>query len=158
MIKIDKFAEDYFKELKSTVDKVSLSDIETVKNILYDAYEKNNQIFVFGNGGSASLSSHFACDLGKGTLERHYGDEKRFRVTALDNLAVITAYANDVSYEEVFVQQLKNLVNPGDIVLAISGSGNSENVLKAIEYASKSKAITIGFTGFDGGKLRNLID
>lgn len=158
MIKIDGFAENYFEELKSTIDKISLKDIETVKNILYSAYEKNKQIFVLGNGGSASLASHFACDLGKGTLERHYGDEKRFKVTALDNLAIITAYANDVGYEEVFVQQLKNLVNPGDVVLAISGSGNSENVLKAIEYASRSKAVTIGFTGFDGGKLRDLID
>ena len=99
-----------------------------------------------GNGGSGASASHAAGDLNKGVS---YGREKRFRVISLnDNLATLTAYANDVSYVDVFVEQLKNFLRPGDLVIAISGSGNSPNVLKAIEYANQQGAITVGLTGF----------
>ena len=154
-----KYINNYFNELKETRDKVSHEEIEKVINVLFDAYQKNQQIFIMGNGGSASLASHFATDLGKGTLNRCYEDKKRFKVISLtDNVAILTAYANDLNFEDCFAQQLRNLVIPKDIVLAITGSGNSKNVLKAIDYASKSNAITIGFTGFDGGKLKSIVD
>jgi D-sedoheptulose 7-phosphate isomerase len=105
-----------------------------------------------GNGGSASTASHFACDLGKGTIIE---GKPRFRVISLnDNISLITALSNDCGYEEVFREQLMNLVNTGDIVIGITGSGNSPNVLKAMEYARSRGAVTIGFIGFDGGKLR----
>ncbi len=113
-----------------------------------------------GNGGSASLASHFACDLSKGTLQNvHDDNEKRFRVISLtDNIALMTAYSNDLGYEHVFSQQLKNLVNEGDVVIGISASGNSKNVINAISLAKKSKAVSIGLLGFDGGKLKEIVD
>jgi len=154
------FIENYFKELKETIDKISVEDIKRVTNILYKAYKRDKQIFIIGNGGSASTASHFACDLSKGTLQRIYDEkEKRFRVISLtDNVAHLTALANDLDYNDVFSQQLRNLVNPGDIVVAISGSGNSKNILNAVDSASKSGATTIGFLGFDGGKLKEKVD
>lgn len=158
-MEIKKFAGEYLDNLKKNIDELDLSRIEAIINVIYDAYKKNKQIFILGNGGSASTASHFACDLGKGTLSKVYDSkEKRFKVMSLtDNIATITAYANDVSYDEIFSQQLKNLISEGDVVIAISGSGNSENVLKAVKIASEAKAVTIGFMGFDGGKLKNLV-
>jgi D-sedoheptulose 7-phosphate isomerase len=113
-----------------------------------------------GNGGSATLSSHFATDLSKTTLSRVYDQKiKRFRVISLtDNVGLLTAYSNDVSYDEVFSQQLSNLVRDHDIIIVITGSGNSPNILKAVDYAKKSNAITIGLLGFDGGKVKPLLD
>ncbi len=154
------FIKNYFKELKKTIDEISVEDIKKITNILYNAYKKNKQIFIIGNGGSASTASHFACDLSKGTLQRIYDEkEKRFRVISLtDNVAHLTALANDLDYNDIFSQQLKNLVNPDDIVIAISGSGNSQNILNAVDTALKSGAITIGFLGFDGGKLKDKVN
>lgn len=154
------FIKNYFKELKETIDKISVEDIKKVTDILYNAYKKNKQIFIIGNGGSASTASHFACDLSKGTLQRIYDEkEKRFRVISLtDNVAILTALANDLDYNDIFSQQLKNLINKGDILISITGSGNSKNILNAVNSASKSGAITIGFLGFDGGKLKNKVD
>jgi D-sedoheptulose 7-phosphate isomerase len=109
-----------------------------------------------GNGGSASTASHFVCDLAKNT--RHEG-LPHFRVIGLtDNMAIFSAYANDEGYESVFAQQLANLVQPKDVVIAISASGNSQNVLNAIEEAQKHDAFTIGFTGFDGGRLGQMVN
>jgi D-sedoheptulose 7-phosphate isomerase len=109
-----------------------------------------------GNGGSASTASHFACDLGKNTV---IAGQPRFRVLALtDNMAMFSAYANDNGYESVFAEQLANLVNPQDVVIAISASGNSPNVLKAIKLATQTGATTIGLTGFNGGHLGKLVD
>ena len=154
------FIKNYFKELKETIDKISVEDIKRVTNIIYKAYKRDKQIFIIGNGGSASTASHFACDLSKGTLQRIYDEkEKRFRVISLtDNVAHLTALANDLDYNDIFSQQLRNLVNPDDIVIAITGSGNSQNILNAADTASKSGAITIGFLGFDGGKLKDKVD
>jgi D-sedoheptulose 7-phosphate isomerase len=114
-----------------------------------------------GNGGSASNASHMASDLGKGTLKRVYDElEPRFKVYSLtDNVALLTAYGNDLSFEDIFVQQLRNLVEERDVVIALSGSGNSKNVIRAIKYAKKRGAFTIGFLGFKtGGKLGTLVD
>jgi D-sedoheptulose 7-phosphate isomerase len=112
---------------------------------------------LFGNGGSASLASHFACDLGKGTALCN--SAKRFRALALtDNIPTITAWANDSGYEDIFAEQLKNFVRPRDIAFAISGSGNSKNVLNALNLSREAGAVNIGITGFDGGEMKFLCD
>jgi D-sedoheptulose 7-phosphate isomerase len=109
-----------------------------------------------GNGGSAATASHFACDFNKGA-SYGYGDKNRFKFICLnDNMASLMAYANDVGYEEIFVEQLKNFFNPQDVVIGISGSGNSVNILKAIEYANANNGITIALTGYNGGKLKSI--
>jgi D-sedoheptulose 7-phosphate isomerase len=130
--------------------------IEEVISVLQYARMNEKQVFIMGNGGSAATASHFACDLGKGTLTPGV---PRFRVIALtDNMPLFSAWANDTGYENVFTEQLENLVNYGDVVIGISGSGNSANVLNAIRLANSRQAITIGFTGFEGGKLKDLVD
>ncbi len=123
---------------------------------LYEAYVHENIIFLIGNGGSAANASHFGQDLSKGTLPS-IATSKRIRALPLtDNISFITALANDEGYESVFVEQLINLGRPADLLIAISGSGNSRNVLKAVEYANSRGMTTIGVTGFDGGVLRNI--
>ncbi len=131
-------------------------EIDLVIEELMHAYERGKNIFTFGNGGSASLASHFACDLGKGTVLSENGQE-RFRVIALtDNIPLMTAWANDTCYDQIFAEQLRNFVRPGDIAFAISGSGNSPNVLRGLECARNHGARTVGITGFDGGKMKSL--
>ncbi len=139
---------------------MDLGDLDRIIDALLVAFKEDKQVFIMGNGGSAAIASHFACDLGKGTLQNLYDDrEKRFRVVSLtDNIALMTAYSNDLDYGQVFSQQLRNLVNAGDIVIGISASGNSKNVINAINLAKKNKATTIGLLGFDGGKLKDLVD
>lgn len=161
MENIKNFTQNYSAQLKKAIDKLDLDKIQNIVKVIYEAYRNNKQIFILGNGGSASTASHFACDLGKGTLKRVYDNkEKRFRVISLtDNVATINALGNDLSLEDVFFQQLRNLVNKDDVVVGISGSGNSANVIKAIQYAKECGAKTIGFSGFKtGGKLAELVD
>jgi len=125
---------------------------------LYEAFEEERTIFLIGNGGSAAAASHFGQDLAKGTLSSMQA-QRRFRVIPLtDNVGFITALANDEGYESIFEQQLRNLARRGDVLVAISGSGNSPNVLRAVEYARSIGMKSIGVTGFDGGKLRTLAD
>lgn len=160
-MKIENFIDSYLAELKRCLNALDKTAIEAVIKILLTAYKKKKSVFLMGNGGGASTSSHMACDLGKGTLWRIYDDdEPRFRAYSLtDNVATITAYGNDLSYEDVFVQQLRNLVTSGDVVIVMSGSGNSKNIIKAVRYAKKCRATTIGFLGFhDGGALGKLVD
>ena len=148
---IQQYLADYCAGLSKTLDGVSPERFEEFIHLLEDAYHNDRQVFFMGNGGSGSTASHFICDLNKGVS---YGRPKRFRGISLnDNLATMTAYANDVAYEDVFVEQLKNFLQPGDLVVAISGSGNSPNVLKAIDYANSQGAHTVGLCGFDGGRL-----
>lgn len=159
-ISVEEFINKYFLEISRCLETLDKKQIVKVIDVLTKAYAKNKKVFILGNGGSASTSSHMACDLGKGTLRRIYDNtEKRFRVISLtDNVAVMTAYANDLSFEDVFVQQLRNLIEKGDVVIAISGSGNSKNVVKAITYANNCGAKTVGFLGFKtGGKLAKLV-
>lgn len=161
MKNIKEFSKNYFRETNKIIAQLDLEKIQKMAEVIYDAYKNNKQIFIMGNGGSASTASHFACDLGKGTLENVYSDnEKRFRVISLtDNVATLMAFGNDLSFEDVFYQQLRNLVNKGDVVIGISASGNSTNVIKAIQYAKKCGAKTVGFLGFKtGGKLHDLVD
>jgi D-sedoheptulose 7-phosphate isomerase len=148
----------YFEMYEQVIARLPHSTIERAAAELLVAYEQNRTIFLFGNGGSAALASHFACDLGKGTV-RNGERQKRFRVLALtDNLPLLTAWANDSCYEDVFAQQLQNFVEPSDVVFAISGSGNSPNVLRALDVARKAGTVNIGLTGFSGGTMKNLCD
>lgn len=119
-----------------------------------EAYRGGRTVFTLGNGGSASTASHFACDINKGVC---INLEKKIKVICLnDNMATMMAYANDFSYEDIFVEQIKNFLGPKDLVIGFSGSGNSPNVLKAIAYANEKGAVTFGLTGYDGGKLSRL--
>jgi D-sedoheptulose 7-phosphate isomerase len=146
----------YFGCLTQTVKRLPLERIDQIASILLGAYDAGHTVYVFGNGGSAALASHFACDLGKGTLN---GSGKRFRVVALtDNIPLMTAWANDSGYEDIFSEQLASLVRPGDVAFAISGSGNSPNVLRALGVAREAGAITVGLSGFQGGKMKALCD
>jgi len=147
---------DYLPALKRAIDGLAMDRLSVVVEKMLAAYDKQRQIFVFGNGGSGSTASHLACDINKGVS---LGLAKRFKLICLnDNVPTILAYANDVSYEDVFVEQLKNLLNPGDLVIGISGSGNSRNVIKAIRYGNEHGAESVALTGFDGGKLAQLAD
>src|SRR6201984_1227771 len=140
-------AKQYFQELQHVAGKVSLEGVDQIANTLGKVYESERTLYIFGNGGSASLAAHFACDLGKGTAYCNGG--RRFRVLALtDNLPTLTAWANDSSYEDVFSEQLRNFVQPDDVAIAISGSGNSKNVLNALQLAREVGATTVGITGF----------
>ena len=146
----------YITELEQTLDQLSEEPILEVIRILHEARKQKRQIFIMGNGGSASTATHFVCDLAKNTRMESW---PHFRVIGLtDNMAMFSALANDEGYSNVFVQQLEIYLQPEDIVIAISASGNSSNVLKAVEYARQARAQTIGFTGFDGGKLGEMVD
>jgi D-sedoheptulose 7-phosphate isomerase len=148
----------YFENYTRVLAQLPYSAIEQVADELHRAYEQGRKVFLFGNGGSAALASHFACDLGKGTTAPAKLN-KHFRVLSLtDNAALITAWANDTSYEQVFAEQLRNFVEVGDIAFGISGSGSSPNVLLALEVAREAGAINIGLTGFKGGKMPGLCD
>src|SRR5450631_4852717 len=145
------FPELYKADVLKAIETIDLEKVGTAIGIFAQAREQGRRIFVCGNGGSASTASHFVCDMVKGAS---FHRDKRFRIMALtDSLPTITAYANDVGYDSVFVEQLKNFAEPGDVVMAISGSGNSPNVLRAVEYANASGLKTIALTGRDGGKL-----
>lgn len=144
----------YIKGIQETLNHLSLDVIDEVVKILHEARLKRRLIIIMGNGGSASTASHFVCDLSKNVKNERFPDFKVIGLT--DNMAIFSAYANDEGYENVFARQLINFVQPEDIVIAISGSGNSMNVVKAIELANSLHAITIGMTGYNGGKLGKL--
>lgn len=150
------FVNTYIDELKITLDQLSEEVIEQVLEILHDARLDNRQVFILGNGGSASTASHFVCDLGKNTRVQGIPN---YRVMGLtDNMALFSALANDEGYENVFAQQLGNYLQPDDVVIGISTSGNSPNVVNAIQFANSFGAKTIGFTGFSSGELGSLVD
>jgi len=145
------FVAAYRESLFSAINTVDIDAVAAAIQLMNAAREEGRTIFVCGNGGSASTASHFACDIVKGAS---LGRSKRFRIMALtDSLPTLTAYSNDVGYDCVFAEQLKNFAGPGDLVIAISGSGNSPNVLRALEYANSIGCKTVAMTGRDGGKL-----
>jgi D-sedoheptulose 7-phosphate isomerase len=145
------FPETYKADLLKTIDSIDLSKVSQAIEWFKETRDAGKHIFVCGNGGSASTASHFACDIVKGAS---FNRQSRFRIMALtDQLPTLTAYANDVCYDAVFVEQLKNFAQPGDLFMGISGSGNSPNVLRAIEYANQAGCRTVALTGRDGGKL-----
>jgi D-sedoheptulose 7-phosphate isomerase len=145
------FAASYKTDVLQAIEKIDLAQVDRAIEWFKETRANGQSIFVCGNGGSASTASHFVCDIVKGAS---YKRETRFRIMALtDSLPTITAYSNDVSYECVFAEQLKNFAKPGDLVMALSGSGNSPNVLRAVEYANSIGCRTLALTGRDGGKL-----
>lgn len=151
-----KSIQDYITLLQQTLDQLPGQLISDVIDVLQTARMQGSQVFIMGNGGSAATASHFVCDLAKNTRRDGL---PHFRVIGLtDNMAIFSAYANDEGYEQVFAQQLANLVRPRDVVIAISASGNSKNVVHAIEEAQKYDVTTIGFTGFDGGRLGQMVN
>ncbi len=148
--------ERYLNEVTEMVRSLPRREIWRVVEAVRDAREQEQQVFLLGNGGSAATASHMACDLAKTSI---MPDVKRIRAIALtDNVPLMTAWANDASYEDVFAEQLANLVQSGDLVIAMSGSGNSPNVLRAVEMARSAGARTVGFTGQPGGKLKGMVD
>jgi D-sedoheptulose 7-phosphate isomerase len=153
---IGEFTASYQRAVTHALGTVDLSKVARAVEILADARDRDGMIFVCGNGGSASTASHFVCDMVKGAS---FGQTSRFRIMALtDGLPTITAYSNDVGYESIFVEQLKNFAKANDVLMTISGSGNSPNVLRAAEYANSIGCKTIALTGRDGGQLGPLAD
>jgi len=142
---------DYLDSVSKALAELPEEKIQDAIETIKAAHADGRQVFVMGNGGSASTASHIACDFQKG-LKEYSG--KRFRCSSItDNVAVMTAWANDTDYENIFAEQLDSLLEPNDVVIAISGSGNSKNIIKAVEKANEMGAITLGWSGFDGGKL-----
>lgn len=149
-----KIVDQYLRDIKNTLDQMPVEQIDEVIHILQRARLDHKQVFIMGNGGSAATASHFVCDLAKNTQRP---GQPNFRAIGLtDNMAIFSAYANDEGYENVFSQQLNNLLQPGDVVIAISGSGNSPNIIHAVELANGRGAVTVGITGMTGGKLVKL--
>ncbi len=148
------FAKNYLDGLATVIQQLDPEPLERVIECMREARENKRTIFSCGNGGSASIASEMVVDINKGAS---YGKEKRFRMIGLsDSIATITAYANDVDYESVFVEQLKNWAQEGDVLIAISGSGNSPNVLRAVEYANSVGCTTVGCTTSESGQLREI--
>src|SRR3954454_10409762 len=140
--------------------RIEMRSVQALADAVFDCYQHGRMVFVIGNGGSGSNASHFCEDMGKGTIRREDFDndaKKRLKILSLtDNTPYILAWGNDEGFDRVFVEQLKNLASPGDLLIAISGSGNSPNVLRAVEWARAHDLDTFGCTGFNGGKLRGL--
>jgi len=148
------YARGYFSYLSQLFGKIDSRAVQQLAEIFDGARRCGKQIIFMGNGGSAATASHFANDLAKGARVKHKAPFKALSIA--DNVSLITALANDDGYESIFVEQLRNILNAGDVVVGISASGNSPNVLKAIEYANECGAITVGLTGFSGGRLREI--
>ncbi len=147
---------NYLRDVAELLQMIDQTALDRIFSCLCTTYEHDGQIFVFGNGGSASTASHFACDLNKWTI---CPERRRVRAAALtDHTALLTAWANDSAYEQIFAEQLATHLRPGDLVLAISGSGDSPNVLNAVRYARGRGCVTAGLIGFEGGQLRYLVD
>jgi D-sedoheptulose 7-phosphate isomerase len=150
----------YLDRLQAELRRVDLGEVRQLSDLIYRAWETGHFVFIFGNGGSACSASHLSEDLGKGCLRpADLGDEnkRRLKVMSLtDNVGWMTALGNDCGYDQIFLQQLMNFGQPDDLAIAISGSGNSPNVLAAVEWANRHGLTTVGLTGFDGGKLKRL--
>jgi D-sedoheptulose 7-phosphate isomerase len=153
-------ARSFLERVAQELGRVDPAQVRQLADLIHDCYEHGRFVFLVGNGGSGSNASHFCEDLGKCTLKREDFEndaKKRLKVLSLtDNTPYILAWGNDEGFDRVFVEQLKNLASPGDLLIAISGSGNSPNVLRAVDWANRHGLTTIGCTGFSGGKLRTL--
>ena len=142
---------NYLDNVAALLGQVSKEDTKMIADLVMDAYRNGKQVFIMGNGGSAATASHLACDLQKGI---GFAGDKWFKVMAVtDNIPIMTAWANDADYSDIFANQLAPWIQEGDLVIGISGSGNSSNIIKAIEFANAKGAITAGMSGFKGGKL-----
>lgn len=146
----------YEEELTRAIRALDSKEMDKAASLLLDAYREDRQIFIFGNGGSASTANHFVCDFGKNAVK---GDKRRFRILSLsDNVEKITALGNDIDYAEVFREQMKNLMRPGDVAIAISASGTSPNVVNACDYARTIGGKVIALAGHSGGKIAQMAD
>jgi len=151
-----RFSHKYIEDLKKVLDTFAHDQFERMIDAFLKAYMNEKHIFVMGNGGSASTASHWVCDVNKGCC---FNKNKKFKMASLtDNVSTMLAYANDVSYDEIFVEQLKNFFSAGDVVVGISASGNSLNVIKAVDYAKTNGGVTVGLCGYSGGKLYDMVD
>jgi D-sedoheptulose 7-phosphate isomerase len=146
----------YFSELEQMLRAISLPDLERVLNLLENVYRNGNRIFIMGNGGSAATASHFALDLAKNTIMP--GAPRLKAISLTDHVPLITAWSNDTAYEHIFAEQLANMIEPGDVVIGISASGNSPNVINALLLAGQYRASTIGLLGAKGGKIKDIVD
>lgn len=146
----------YYEELTETLKKLDYVEISKAMNALVTCYENGGTVYAFGNGGSSATASHMVCDFNKGVSMRK---SKKFNFICLsDNTPILTAMANDISYDDVFSYQIEKILNPNDLVLAISGSGNSKNIIKAVKCAKDQGVKVIGMSGYDGGELFKLAD
>jgi len=149
-------AKAYLLAVQEVLARLDHAIVDRMVDVIWRGYEKGRTLFLFGNGGSAALASHFACDIGKGTIA---GKRRRLKTVALtDNVALITAWANDKAYDAIFAEQLESLAETGDIASAISGSGNSPNVIRGLEAARRLGMETLVLTGFEGGRAKALAD
>ena len=154
MISSQGIAEAYLSKLSTQLAMVDRNEVDRAVQVIADAWQDGKQIITLGNGGSSMTALHFITDWNKSVFMRG-GKPFRGR-TLVDNMGLVMAYANDISFQDVFVEQLKNIMVPGDLVIAISGSGNSENVIRAVQYANENGARTLGLCGFRGGKLKEI--
>lgn len=146
--------DNYFERLKTTLDRIDKEAISKLMNLLEQSREEGHQVFIMGNGGSAATASHYVCDFNKGVS---LGQDKRYKFICLnDNIPSLMAYGNDLSYNDIFLYPLQTYFQKGDLVIGISGSGNSENVVRALEWANAHGGYTIGLTGYSGGKVKQL--
>jgi len=148
----------YFKIFKNVIDKVNVDEVQSLIDCIFSAYENKKMVFLIGNGGSASKASHLAQDFSKGLIQNPNPLNRLKALSLTDNIPYITALGNDEGYENIFTGQLKIFANEGDYLLAISGSGNSKNIINAINFAKSHKMTVIGVTGYDGGMLKKLSD
>ena len=154
MIDMNGFTAAYFGKLKHLIEELDYPSIDAACGLISKAWQNGNQVFTLGNGGSSLTALHFINDWNKCVFLKH---GRPFRGRCLvENIGLVMAYANDISFEEIFVEQLKNVMVKDDLVIAISGSGNSKNVIRAVQYANENGAVTIGLCGYDGGKLKSL--
>lgn len=156
MVQSSQIIQAYLQETRETLTKLSIQAIGEMVQLLEKARAQGNQVFLFGNGGSAATASHLAVDFSKGAMCK--GQPQLRAIALTDNLPLITAWANDVSYDDVFSQQLQHQAQPGDVAMGISSSGRSPNVVKALKTAKSLGATTIALTGRDGGHLNGLVD
>jgi D-sedoheptulose 7-phosphate isomerase len=148
--KMNSIAQDYLGRLSRVIESCDLASMDRGVYLIRQAWESGRQIITFGNGGSAMTALHYITDWNKMI---HLATGRQFRGrTLVDNVGLLTAYANDLAYQDVFVEQLKNVAQPEDLIVAISGSGNSENVIRAVDYANEFGCKTLGLCGFDGGR------
>lgn len=147
---------NYFNELEQMVRAISLPHLQSVLALLEQAYHNGRRIFIMGNGGSAATASHFALDLAKNTIMP--GAPRLKAISLTDHVPLITAWSNDTAYEHIFAEQLANLIEPGDVTIGISASGNSLNVINALRLAKESQAFTIGLLGAKGGRIKDMVD
>ena len=148
--------DSYRAELITHIEKIEAKQFQMLIETLLEAYRNDKQVFIVGNGGSAATANHFVCDFGKNAVQ---GNKRRFRILSLcDNIEKITALGNDISFEEIFRQQLINLMNDGDVIIAISASGNSPDLIRVLEYAKEKSGRILSLAGFQGGKMKAMSD